>query len=250
MDNEAAHIVSRISEYTERVNKDRNVVFGFVDEAFEDIFKFWEQERIGGKSKHRRNVLEFTSKFIAALDIWRGDDLVELDLNKVLINIKIDDVFAKQLKRLREYYTEKERLYIVQIDYHIEICTYRKMESLYLIPRNLPSGPCVPIVKECTVYYPYYSAQPWLYVSYIPRKRPGLPRAPCIASLAYHIERREFLRCKLAQIADLGDLVKDEETTRHCVLCKQKRENDFAILDCCSHLICFQCNKLHSWKEW
>ena len=244
------HLIIQLSKHITKA-KEGNVTEAFVVEVFKDILEFWQYAVEDDKKKYRSHILELTSHFIWLVNQWRGHDLTGENLLVMCEYIKVDNVCEKQCEKISEFYTDYEALFSIELDLFVEVSRYRKLASLRMTPRNMfIYGDCLSILNESTCNKDYNSSQPWINLRNIPEMRNGLPHGPCMATIKGGSDRRKCLQARLKRMSHYTELLKENDMTDYCVICEDKLSSNFAILDCCSHLVCSECKRLNCWKEW
>ena len=222
--------------------------FEVVETVFEDIINFWQGASEAEKLEYKYATIQLTRFLIHSVLEVRQNIWDEGDFNNSLL---IVDFCEKQLLTILGYYQIAETLYTIELENYISILVEEKLGLVYRMPINKLPHSCLMIIKESTSSESYDIKQ-WLPFYYIPCLRYGLPRVPCIATRSGNSDRRRTLKNRLDNASSLDYFVKWNEMGNQCVFCKTefKEKENYVIIDCCNHLVCGKCRKLHSWKEW
>ena len=225
----------------------------FVDIAFRDVLNFWQYASERDNEDYRYHFILLTRIFVFLLYKWRSYIIEASDFPIMNKSIEVDDIAETQLKLIKRYYSESETLFAMELEVFIECFTYRKLVTMHMTPKEyFYHGDCLAILEESTSACERSSEYPWINLYYIPMLKYGLPHGPCIVQCLGGKKKRKNLQARLERRSHYTEIIAENEMSDQCVFCigKVLAEENFTILDCCTHLVCKGCKKLHAWKEW
>ena len=242
---------TRIGEYIVTITEG-NANLTFVHKVFNEVLDFWENASESDQFKFGSRIVVFTSQFAYLVYQFVTRDNCDADFDMMRSTLLIHHIAEEQLKAIKEFYNASEALYVLEIEHYIDLFLLRKLERLHKIPREVFHEDLL-LILESSTSNKGLKFKNWIRLFYIPDMREGLPHGPCLAAVKGNIGRGpKRLQARLEQIPTLAQPMAENELEEVCVFCSQTilSYQKYILIDCCTHLICSKCKKLHSWKLW